>query len=132
MYGWSFSDRQQQLASAGFVVLMVDCRGSTGYGQKFSDGCIADWGGGDYKDLMAGVNYAVEHFDYVDPDRLGVLGGSYGGFMTNWVITQTDRFKTAVSSASISNIFSMYGNSMKFITIEIHFGGLLWEEKTGS
>ena len=52
--------------------------------------------------------------------------------MTNWVITQTDRFKTAVSSASISNIFSMYGNSMKFITIEIHFGGLLWEEKTGS
>jgi len=129
MYGWSFSDRLQQLASDGFVVLMVDCRGSTGYGQKFSDGCIADWGGGDYNDLMAGVNYAVEHFDYVDPDRLGVLGGSYGGFMTNWVITQTDRFKTAVSSASISNIFSMYGNSMKFITIEIHFGGLLWDEK---
>ena len=129
MYGWSFSDRQQQLASMGYVVLMVDCRGSTGYGQKFSDGCIADWGGGDYKDLMAGVDYALAHFDYVDPDRLGVLGGSYGGYMTNWVITQTDRFKTAVSSASISNLFSMYGNSMKFITIEIHFGGLLWEEK---
>jgi len=129
MYGWSFSDRQQQLASMGYVVLMVDCRGSTGYGQEFSDGCIADWGGGDYKDLMAGVDYALAHFDYVDPDRLGVLGGSYGGYMTNWVITQTDRFKTAVSSGSISNLFSMYGNSMKFITIEIHFGGLLWEEK---
>jgi len=129
MYGWMFRERQQILTMAGYAVLMIDPRGSTGYGQEFSDGSVQDWGGGDYKDLMAGVDHALKTFDFIDEERMGVSGGSYGGYMTNWVITQTDRFKAAVSSASISNIFSMYGNSMKWITIEEEFGGLIWDEK---
>jgi dipeptidyl aminopeptidase/acylaminoacyl peptidase len=129
MYGWVFRERQQILPTAGYAVLMIDPRGSPGYGQKFSDGSVRDWGGGDYKDLMAGVDYALDAFDFIDRERMGVAGGSYGGYLTNWVITQTDRFKAAVSSASISNIFSMYGNSMKWITIEHEFGGILWDEK---
>ena len=129
MYGWVFRERQQILPTAGYIVLMIDPRGSPEYGQDFSDGSVQDWGRGDYKDLMVGFDYALANFDFIDEGRMGVAGGSYGGYLTNWVITQTDRFKAAVSSVSISNIFSMYGNSIKWITIEHEFGGALWDEK---
>jgi dipeptidyl aminopeptidase/acylaminoacyl peptidase len=86
-----------------------------------------NWGGGDYRDLMAGVDYALEHFRWLDGDRLGVIGQSYGGFMTNWVVTQTDRFKAAVSIAGLSNLISFYGTSLYQLLIEVEFNGHPWD-----
>src|SRR5204862_5137739 len=99
-------------AGRGYAVLAINPRGSSGYGQKFSDGCVNNWGGGDYQDLMAGVDHALATHSNIDRGRLFVTGGSYGGFMTNWVITQTTRFKAAVASASVSNLISFYATSL--------------------
>jgi len=126
-YGFSISGTNQAFAEANFGVLYINPRGSVGYGQKFADGTVNNWGGGDYKDLMAGVDFALEHNDWIDADRLGVTGGSYGGYMTNWVITQTDRFKAAVTVASVSNLISFYGNSLYQLLIETEFPGYPWD-----
>ena len=88
MYGASFSERFQLLAGNGYGVLFINPRGSTGYGQAFADGCVRNGGGGDYQDLMAGVDHVLENSDWIDNERIGVAGGSYGGFMTNWIITR--------------------------------------------
>ena len=93
-------------------MILLNPRGSNGYGQAFSDGCVGDWGGGDYKDLMAGLDAALAANSWVDAERLGVCGGSYGGFMSMWIVTQTQRFKAAVSHAGLSNHISFYGQSM--------------------
>ena len=124
MFGYGFNKSVQVFVNAGYAVVMVDPRGSCGYGQSFSDGCVLNWGGGDYKDLMGGLDYTIEHNDFIDPDRLGVIGGSYGGYMTNWIVTQTDRFKAAVSMASITNLLSFYGTSTVSSLIEQEFNGL--------
>lgn len=84
---------------------------SHGYGQAFVDAVRGDYGGNDYQDLMAAVDYALAHFDFIDPARLGVTGGSYGGFMTNWIVGHTKRFKAAVTQRSIANWISFYGVS---------------------
>jgi dipeptidyl aminopeptidase/acylaminoacyl peptidase len=126
-YGFSISPSNQVFAEGGYGVLYINPRGSTGYGQKFADGTINNWGGGDYQDLMAGLDYVIEHNDWIDEDRLGVMGGSYGGYMTNWVITQTDRFKAAVALASVSNLISFYGTSLYQLLIETEFPGELWD-----
>lgn len=129
MHGYSFSRnlRSQILAAAGYAVLSVNPRGSSGYGQKFSDGCVNDWGGADYKDLMAGTDDALRRFAWLDSERTGVLGGSYGGYMTNWAITQTQRFRAAVSSASLSNLISFYATSLYNDLIHAEFGGFPWK-----
>ncbi len=127
MYSYSFSARIQWLSANGYGVLFVNPRGSTGYGQAFSDGCVLNWGGGDYQDLMAAVDYAIAKNFWIDADRLGVTGGSYGGFMTNWVITQTNRFKAAVAVASLSNLISFYGTSLYHLLIEVEFAGFPWD-----
>ena len=94
-----------------YGVLAINPRGSAGYGQRFSDGKPSNWGGGDYEDLMAGVDHVPEKpAPTSSRDRLAVTGRSYGGFMTNWVITQTDRFKAAVAVASVANLISFYGD----------------------
>ncbi len=126
-YGYSITGTNQLYAEAGFGVLSINPRGSTGYGQRFADGTINNWGGGDYQDLMAGVDFATANNDWIDADRLGVIGGSYGGYMTNWVITQTDRFKAAVSVASVSNLISFYGTSLYQLLIETEFPGEIWD-----
>ncbi len=97
-YSKSFSFEAQLFAANGYVVVMVNPRGSSGYGQEFSKAIFADWGNKDVQDVLAGVDYAVAQ-GYVDPDRLGVGGWSYGGMMTNYVISQTTRFKAAISGA---------------------------------
>lgn len=103
-------------------------RGSSGYGQKFADGTYQDWGGGDYKDLMAGVDYVLkQHPDAIDATRLAVTGGSYGGYMTNWVITQTNRFRAAVARASVSNLISFYATSLYQDLVHAEYGGFPWE-----
>lgn len=127
MYGYSFSSRFQLLAARGYGVVYINPRGSTGYGQAFADGCVMNWGGGDYKDLMAGVDHVLSNNDWIDAERLGVVGGSYGGFMTNWIVTQTDRFKAAVSVASVSNLISFYGTSLYTLLIEVEFNGKPWD-----
>ncbi|NIQ52181.1 MAG: prolyl oligopeptidase family serine peptidase, partial [Gammaproteobacteria bacterium] len=83
----------------GYAVVLVNPRGSSGYGQAFSQAIFADWGNRDYEDVMAGVDHAIE-LGVADPDRLGVGGWSYGGILTNYVITKTDRFKGAITGAS--------------------------------
>lgn len=111
MYANTFFHEVQLLAAKGYGVLYVNPRGSHGYSQAFVDGVRGDYGGGDYQDLMAGVDYALEHYDWIDESRLGVTGGSYGGFMTNWIVGHTNRFKAAVTQRSISNWISFFGVS---------------------
>ncbi|MCW5980253.1 MAG: S9 family peptidase [Bryobacteraceae bacterium] len=127
-YGYSFSQQFQFFAAGGYAVLAINPRGSSGYGQKFSDGCVNDWGGGDYKDLMAGVDHALATHPEIDPERLFVTGGSYGGFMTNWVITQTQRFKAAVAVASLSNLISFYATSLYQDLVHAEFNGFPWAD----
>lgn len=111
MYGNSFFHEMQLLAAKGYVVLYTNPRGSHGYGQTFVDAVRGDYGGSDYTDLMTAVDTALEKYDFIDQDRLGVTGGSYGGFMTNWIVGHTNRFKAAVTQRSISNWLSFYGVS---------------------
>lgn len=111
MYGNSFMHEFQLLASKGYAVLYTNPRGSQGYGQTFVDACRGDYGGGDYEDVMAGVDAALQKFSFLDEDQLFVTGGSYGGFMTNWIVGKTNRFKAAVTQRSISNWHSFYGVS---------------------
>jgi dipeptidyl aminopeptidase/acylaminoacyl peptidase len=101
-WGWIFDYQFQWLAANGYVVLYVNPRGSNGYGQEFGNIIQYNFPGDDFKDLMAGVDEVVRR-GYVDPDRLGVTGGSAGGLLTNWVITQTNRFKAAVSERDIAD-----------------------------
>jgi dipeptidyl aminopeptidase/acylaminoacyl peptidase len=98
----------QLLAARGFAIFYPNIRGSTGYGHKFVEMNRADWGGGDYKDVMAGVDYLIAQ-GVADPQRLGIGGWSYGGYMSEWAITQTTRFKAAVSGAGLSNLASEFG-----------------------
>ncbi|CAM4060376.1 S9 family peptidase [Lederbergia lenta] len=111
MYANTYFHEFQMLAAEGFAVLYVNPRGSHGYGQRHVDAVRGDYGGGDYRDLMTAVDYVLDEFEFIDHTRLGVTGGSYGGFMTNWIVGHTNRFKAAVTQRSISNWISFYGVS---------------------
>jgi len=110
--GWlgSWHEWAQVLASHGYVVLLPNPRGSTGQGWKFAEANRDDWGGGDFRDIMDGVDYLVAQ-KIADPDRLGIGGWSYGGFMTSWAVTQTQRFKAAVAGAAVTDLFSFDGTT---------------------
>jgi dipeptidyl aminopeptidase/acylaminoacyl peptidase len=107
-YGWAFFHEFQILAGMGYLVLYTNPRGSDGYGEHFRRQVVRDWGGKDYIDLMNALDQLIERTGYVDAGRMGVGGGSYGGYLTNWIIGQTDRFAAAVSERSISNLVSEY------------------------
>ncbi len=109
-YGHLFSFDFQMLAGAGYGVLLINYRGSTGYGDKFSTEIIGDYGNLDYQDLIAGIDFAIEK-GIVDPDRLGCCGLSYGGYMSCWIVGQTDRFKAAVPENPVTNWVTIYGIS---------------------
>ncbi|WP_422122736.1 S9 family peptidase [Planococcus sp. X10-3] len=111
MYANSFFHEMQLLAARGFGVLYVNPRGSHGYSQEFVDAVRGDYGGGDYEDIMKSLDGAIEANSWIDTDRLGVTGGSYGGFMTNWIVGHSNRFKAAVTQRSISNWISFFGVS---------------------
>ncbi len=102
--------RTQALAGAGYVVLLPNPRGSTSYGEAFERGCVGDWGGGDYEDLMAGVTALVER-RVADPRQLYVSGYSYGGYMSSWVVGQTQRFRAAAIGAPITDLVSAFGTA---------------------
>lgn len=133
-YGTGFFDEFQVYAGAGYAVLFANPRGGSGYSEAHGRairGPIGDagpgWGTRDYEDLMAVVDTALERFGFVDPERLGVIGGSYGGYMTSWIIGHTNRFKAAVSERAVNNLVSAFGSSDLFWVFEKQFGGPLWE-----
>jgi dipeptidyl aminopeptidase/acylaminoacyl peptidase len=109
MYGVDWYHEFQVYAAKGYAVLFTNPRGSTGYGQKFERAIVNEWGGKDYVDVMAGVDEALKRYSWIDADRMGVSGGSYGGFMTNWIVGHTNRFKAAVTLRSVSNFISDEG-----------------------
>ncbi len=113
-------------AAQGYAVLRSNIRGSSGYGKKFRYSNYGDWGGGDYRDIMSGVDHVV-HMGVADPDRLGVMGWSYGGYMTSWIITQTDRFKAASVGAGVTNLMSFTGTADIPGFIPEYFGGEYWD-----
>ncbi|CAN5742038.1 S9 family peptidase [soil metagenome] len=109
-YGYAPSPMDRALVGAGFVVAYSNPRGSGSYGRAFTQAVTRDWGGEDYLDLMA-VADAVVARPYVDPDRIGVYGYSYGGFMSSWIVGHTDRFKAAVIGAPVVDLVSFYGTA---------------------
>lgn len=113
-------------ASNGYALLRVNPRGSSGYGKEFRYANYQDWGGGDYQDLMAGVDHVVE-MGVADADRLGVMGWSYGGYMTSWIITQTHRFQAASVGAGVTNLMSFTGVSDVPGFVPDYFHGEYWE-----
>lgn len=110
-YGHNFFDEFQVYSGAGYAVIFTNPRGSQGYGESFTRAVRGDWGGGDYADVMLGLDEAIRRFDFIDPERLGVMGGSYGGFMTSWAVGHTDRFKAAVSERAVNNTYTLFGTS---------------------
>lgn len=133
-YGESFFHEMQALAAKGYGVIMINPRGSNTYGQNFVKSILGDYGNHDFDDLMMGVDYILETHPEVDADQLYVAGGSYGGFMTNWIVTHTRRFRAAVTQRSISNWISFYGTSdigpffvEKQLLDDIHNPQRLWE-----
>ena len=113
-------------ASRGYAILRPNPRGSSGYGAEFRRANMKDWGFGDYEDLMTGVDRVIE-MGVADPARLGVMGWSYGGFMTTWVVTQTNRFKAASAGAPVTNLMSFNGTSDIPAFVADYFGGQFWE-----
>lgn len=111
MYANTFFHEMQLLAARGFGVLYINPRGSHGYSQEFVDAVRGDYGGADYEDIMLALDDMIAEHSWIDTDRLGVTGGSYGGFMTNWIVGHSDRFKAAVTQRSISNWISFFGVS---------------------
>jgi dipeptidyl aminopeptidase/acylaminoacyl peptidase len=110
-YGHTFFDEFQVQAGAGYAVIFTNPRGSQGYGEAFTRSVRGDWGGGDFADVMLGLDEALRRCDFIDPERLGVLGGSYGGFMTSWAVGHTDRFKAACSERAVNNTYTLFGTS---------------------
>lgn len=123
-YRWN----AQVFAGAGYVVLLPNPRASPGFGQQFIDEINADWGGKVYEDLMRAVDYAVG-LGYVDEERIGAAGGSYGGYMVNWIAGHTDRFKALLSHAGVFNLISMYGATEELWFPEWEFRGTPWTNR---
>jgi len=127
-YGHSFFDEFQIYAGAGYAVIFTNPRGSQGYGEGFTRAVIGDWGGGDFADVMAGMDEALRRYPFIDPERLGVLGGSYGGFLTSWTVGHTDRFKAACSERAVNNTYTLFGTSdIGHSFSESQSGYLPWE-----
>ena len=113
-------------ANDGYAVLRVNPRGSSGYGRDFRYANYKDWGGGDFADLMSGVDYVVSK-GVADANRLGVMGWSYGGFMTSWIIGHTDRFRAAIVGAGVTDLLSFTGTADIPGFLPDYFGGNFWE-----
>ena len=123
---WTYRWNAQVFAAAGFVVVMPNPRGSVGYGQKFTEDIQSDWGGKVYDDIMAVVDH-VASFSYVDPDRMAAAGGSYGGYMVDWLLGHTTRFKAFVSHAGVFDLRSMSGETEELWFTLWEFQGMPWD-----
>ncbi len=114
-------------AGRGWVTFFPNVRGSSAYGEKFLLANVRDWGGGDYQDIQTGLDELVKR-GLADPDKLGQTGWSYGGYMTAWTLTQTNRFKAVMVGAGLTNMFSMYSTNDLQRTLEGYFGALPWDD----
>jgi dipeptidyl aminopeptidase/acylaminoacyl peptidase len=128
---WSYRWNAELMAADGYIVIMVNPRGSTGYGQAFVDGVNKDWGGKPYIDLMNGLDYAEKTYSFIDKDRECALGASYGGYMINWILGHTTRFKCLVSHDGMFNTESAYGSTEELWFPEWEFGSTVWANREG-
>ena len=126
---WSYRWNAELFAANGYVVVMVNPRGSTGYGQAFVDGVNGDWGGKPYVDLMRGLDYAEAHYPFIDKGRECALGASYGGYMTNWILGHTTRFRCIVTHDGMFNPESAYGTTEELWFNEWEFKGTPWTNR---
>jgi dipeptidyl aminopeptidase/acylaminoacyl peptidase len=122
---WGYRWNPQMWAARGYVTVLINPHGSTGYGQAFTEQISGDWGGAVYEDLMKGVDHVIK-LGYVDPNRMGAAGGSYGGYMVNWILGHNDRFKALVSHAGVYNLTSMYATEELWFT-DWEFKGTPWD-----
>jgi dipeptidyl aminopeptidase/acylaminoacyl peptidase len=122
---WGYRWNPQMWAARGYVTVLINPHGSTGYGQAFTEQISGEWGGAVYDDLMKGVDHVIK-LGYVDPNRLGAAGGSYGGYMVNWILGHSDRFKALVSHAGVYNLTSMYATEELWFT-DWEFKGTPWD-----
>ena len=129
-YGFPFFDEFQVQCGAGYAVLYTNPRGSQGYGEAFTRAVVGDWGGGDAADVLAGLDEALRRYDWLDPGRLGLLGGSYGGFMTSWIVGHSKRFRAACSERAVNSHLTMFGSSdIGHIFNVVELGGVRpWED----
>jgi dipeptidyl aminopeptidase/acylaminoacyl peptidase len=123
---WGYRWNQQMMASPGYVVVMVNPRGSPGYGEKFEADVSRDWGGKVYEDVMKGADAAVAKYPFIDGTRLAAAGGSFGGYMVDWIATHSDRFKCLISHAGSYDMVSMYGATEELWFMDWEFGGPPW------
>jgi dipeptidyl aminopeptidase/acylaminoacyl peptidase len=126
---WSYRWNAQLFAANGYVVVMINFHGSTGYGQKFTDSISGDWGGKPYVDLMKGLEYVEKTYPFIDKNREAALGASYGGYMANWILGHTDRFKCIVSHDGMFNSESAYGTTEELWFNEWEFKGPPWKQR---
>jgi len=126
---WSYRWNAELFAAGGYVVVMINPRGSTGYGQKFVEEISGDWGGKAYEDLMKGLDYAERTYPFIDKNRECALGASYGGYMANWILGHTDRFKCIVSHDGMFNAESAYGSTEELWFNEWEFKGTPWTNR---
>jgi dipeptidyl aminopeptidase/acylaminoacyl peptidase len=133
-YGNRFFDEFQVYAGAGYAVLFSNPRGSSGYSEAWARAIRGPanggpgWGSVDFEDLMAVTDEALRRFDFCDPERLGVLGGSYGGFMTSWIVGHTDRFRIACSERAANNLVSAFGSGDLDWMLKGYIGAFLFED----
>ena len=129
-YGYPFLDEFHVQAGAGYAVLYTNPRGSQGYGEAFTRAVVGDWGGGDAADVQAGLDEALRRYEWIDPERLGLLGGSYGGFMTSWIVGHSTRFRAACSERAVNSHVTMFGSSDIGHLFNVgELGGILpWED----
>ena len=120
---WSYRWNFELFAANGYVVVFINFHGSPGYGQKFIDAINGDWGGAPFEDLMKGLDYAEQHYSFIDKDRECALGASYGGYMTNWILGHTNRFKCIVTHDGMFNPFSAWGTTEELWFNEWEFKG---------
>ncbi len=125
-YGFTFFHEMLYLASKGYVVFYTNPRGGTGRGETFADAITGGWGEIDYYDCMSAADY-LEKLPYVNKNKIGVTGGSYGGYMTNWIVGHTNRFKAAVTQRSVVNLESFFGSSDVGFDIYREFDGMPWK-----
>ncbi|MEP6604188.1 MAG: S9 family peptidase [Spartobacteria bacterium] len=126
---WTYRWNAELFAANGYVVVMINFHGSTGYGQKFTDSISGDWGGKPYVDLMKGLDYVEKTYPFIDKSREAALGASYGGYMANWVLGHTDRFKCIVSHDGVFNTESAYGTTEELWFNEWEFKGPPWKNR---
>jgi len=124
---WSYRWNAGLFAANGYVVVMVNPRGSTGYGQPFVDGVNGDWGGKPFTDLMRGLDYAEQHYSFIDKSRECAMGASYGGFMANWILGHTNRFKCIVTHDGMYNPESAFGATEELWFNTWEFKGHPWD-----